>query len=79
MRRSHFEGVSVKVTLSEHLTSIEAKINEIQVQLCWRFLVLITAVTVITLKLLLLCPKASTAHALTCVNRPPLFYNCWYA
>ncbi len=34
VRRSHFEGVFVQVTLSEHLTSIETKINEIQVQLC---------------------------------------------
>ncbi|XP_064396100.1 intermembrane lipid transfer protein VPS13C-like isoform X3 [Halichondria panicea] len=31
VRRSHFEGVFVQVTLSEHLTSIETKINEIQI------------------------------------------------
>ena len=31
LRRSHFEGVYAQVALSEHLTSVEARINGFQV------------------------------------------------
>ena len=31
LRRSHFEGVYAQVSLSKHLTSVEARINEFQV------------------------------------------------
>ena len=31
LRRSHFEGVYARVALSEHLTSVEARINGFQV------------------------------------------------
>ncbi len=34
VRRSHFEGLYVQLSRSQHLTSIQARINEVQVCVC---------------------------------------------
>ena len=34
LRRSHFEGVSAQITLSEHLMTINVRISHVQVCVC---------------------------------------------